>query len=83
MPILGQQAKLDTLNALCKSGGYTASDVIAVGDGANDRSMVEVAGLGVAYRAKQALADIADARLNHSDLTALLSLQGISQDEYA
>ena len=83
MPILGQQAKLETLNALCKSGGYTAGDVLAVGDGANDRSMVEAAGLGVAYHAKQALADIADARLYHSDLTALLALQGIAQSEYA
>jgi phosphoserine phosphatase len=83
LPILGQQAKLKTLNELCNSGGYSPADVLAVGDGANDRSMVEAAGLGVAYRAKQALADIADVRLNHSDLTALLSLQGISQAEYA
>ena len=83
LPILGQDAKLVSLNALCKSGGYTPADVIAVGDGANDRSMVEGAGLGVAYHAKQALADVADARLYHSDLTALLALQGISQAEYA
>ncbi len=83
MPILGQQAKLETLNALCKSGGFTPTDVLAVGDGANDRSMVEAAGLGVAYHAKQALADIADARLYHSDLTALLALQGIAESEYA
>ncbi len=83
LPILGQQAKLETLYALCKSGNYTPDDVLAVGDGANDRSMVEAAGLGVAYHAKQALADIADARLYHSDLTALLALQGIAESEYA
>mgnify|MGYP003681885491 CR=1 FL=1 len=83
LPILGQQAKLETLHALCKSGGYTPADVLAVGDGANDRSMVEAAGLGVAYHAKQALADIADACLYHSDLTALLALQGITESEYA
>jgi phosphoserine phosphatase len=82
MPILGQQAKLETLNALCKTAGYTPADVLAVGDGANDRSMVEAAGLGVAYHAKQALSDIADARLYHSDLTALLALQGIAESEY-
>ena len=83
MPILGQQAKLETLHSLCKTGDYTPADVLAVGDGANDRSMVEAAGLGVAYKAKQALAEIADARLNHSDLTALLALQGIPESEYA
>lgn len=83
MPILGQQAKQVTLNALCEAGGYTPADVLAVGDGANDRSMVQAAGLGVAYRAKQALADVADVCLNHSDITALLALQGIGEDEYA
>jgi len=83
MPILGQQAKLDTLHELCATGGYTPADVIAVGDGANDRSMVEAAGLGVAFHAKPALAEIADATLFHSDLTALLALQGIAESEYA
>ncbi len=83
MPILGQESKLESLNALCESNGCTPLDVVAVGDGANDRSMVEAAGLGVAYHAKQALADVADARLYHSDLTALLALQGIAESEYA
>jgi len=83
MPILGQESKLESLNALCESNGCTPADVVAVGDGANDRSMVKAAGLGVAYHAKQALADIADARLYHSDLTALLALQGIPESEYA
>ena len=54
-----------------------------MGDGANDRSMVQAAGLGVAYHAKQALADVAHARLTYSDLTALLALQGITEAEYA
>ena len=82
-PILGQQAKLDALHHFCAEGGFTPSDVLAVGDGANDRAMVEVAGLGVAYHAKPALAAVATAKLYHSDLTALLSLQGISETDYA
>lgn len=83
LPILGQQAKLEAMTAFCEKGGYGADDVLAVGDGANDGAMVGAAGLGVAYHAKPALAEIADARLYHSDLTALLSLQGISESEYA
>lgn len=82
LPILGQQSKLDSLNAFCAQGGFTPADVIAAGDGANDRSMITAAGLGVAYKAKETLANAADARLYHSDLTALLSLQGIPQKEY-
>ena len=49
----------------------------------DDRSMVEAAGLGVAFHAKPDLAEIADATLYHSDLTALLALQGIAESEYA
>ncbi|SDW43511.1 phosphoserine phosphatase [Albimonas donghaensis] len=77
-PILGREAKLEALNALTAERGLTPADAIAVGDGANDLAMVEAAGLGVAYRAKPALAEKADARLDHSDLTALLALQGIA-----
>ncbi len=82
-PVLGQQAKLDALHQLCTNGGYGPADVLAVGDGANDRAMVEVAGLGVAYHAKPALAAVATAQLYHSDLTALLSLQGIPESKFA
>jgi phosphoserine phosphatase len=44
--------------------------------------MVEAAGLGVAYHAKPALDAVADARIRHSDLTALLALQGIAEQEW-
>ena len=81
-PILGQQAKVEALMDHVARGGYPAASVIAVGDGANDRGMIEAAGLGVAYRAKPALASVADARLDHSDLTAVLALQGIAEDEW-
>ncbi|HEU0221249.1 MAG TPA: phosphoserine phosphatase SerB [Paracoccaceae bacterium] len=83
LPILGRQAKLETLLALAAETGITPDDAIAVGDGANDLAMVEAAGLGVAYRAKPALAAGADARIEHGDLTALLSLQGYEEAEYA
>ena len=45
--------------------------------------MIEMAGLGVAYRAKPIVADQADARVDHSDLTALLYFQGYTADEFA
>ncbi len=44
--------------------------------------MVSAAGLGVAYHAKPALAAVANARIEHSDLTALLALQGIAEGEW-
>ena len=77
-PILGREAKLEAMDALCATRDITRADVIAVGDGANDLAMIEAAGLGVAYHAKPALKEKADAVLDHSDLTALLALQGIA-----
>ena len=63
--------------------GLQPEDVLAVGDGANDRLMIQEAGLGVAYRAKPALAVVADACLNHHGLDALLWVQGIPRREWA
>lgn len=76
-PIVGREAKRDRLMALAAAGGYPAEAAVAVGDGANDLAMIGAAGLGVAYRAKPAVAAAADARLDHADLTAVLHLQGI------
>ena len=59
-----------------------AAETMAIGDGANDMLMIEEAGLGVAFRAKPALAEIADARLDHNDLSALLWAQGIPRAEW-
>jgi len=82
-PILGRAAKLAALCAIATDLGIAPSEALAVGDGANDAAMVEAAGLGVAYRAKPALAAVADAVLTCSDLTALLALQGIAEDDWA
>jgi phosphoserine phosphatase len=62
--------------------GIEAEQALAVGDGANDIPMIEVAGLGVAYHAKPAAAAAADARIVHGDLTALLYAQGYARAEW-
>ena len=77
-PILGQAAKAERLAAICAEKGFAASEVVAIGDGANDLAMIRAAGLGIAYRAKPALRAEADAILDHSDLTAVLALAGIA-----
>jgi phosphoserine phosphatase len=81
-PILGRSAKLQALTEIAAQIGVGADLAIAVGDGANDISMIEAAGLGVAYHAKPALEDKADAVIRWSDLTALLHLQGYHEDEF-
>jgi phosphoserine phosphatase len=81
-PILGRAAKLATLIELTESFDLDDIDTLAVGDGANDLGMIQHAGLGVAYRAKPAVAATAAARIDHGDLTALLYAQGYRREEF-
>jgi len=81
-PILGKEAKLATLQKLCRTRGIAVADTLAVGDGANDLPMLLSAGLGVAYHAKPVVAAQAHAAIRFNDLSALLYLQGISQSEW-
>jgi len=81
MPILGREAKLQTLQEAVANLRIEFADSLAVGDGANDLAMIQKAGLGVAYHAKPVVAQAAGAAINHNDLTALLYLQGYSDEE--
>ena len=81
-PILGKQSKVSALEDLTTARGLSATDALCVGDGANDLGMIELAGLGVAYHAKPIVAEVAGAKIEHGDLTALLYLQGYSEDEF-
>ena len=81
-PIVDGQAKLDALMEACGELGLGREQVLAIGDGANDIAMIEEAGLGVAYRAKPALVEAADAKIDHHGLDALLWAQGIRKKEW-
>ncbi|RVJ09465.1 phosphoserine phosphatase SerB [Sinorhizobium medicae] len=81
-PILGKQAKIDALIDISERLGITPADAIAVGDGANDLGMLQLAGTGVALHAKPVVAEQARIRIDHGDLTALLYLQGYRKTDF-
>jgi phosphoserine phosphatase len=81
-PILGSDAKLAALVELRSRLGLQGHETLAAGDGANDLAMLGEAGLGVAFRAKPAVAAAAHARVDHADLTALLYAQGYHPDAF-
>jgi phosphoserine phosphatase len=81
LPIVNAHTKLDTLIAITKEKNISLNDTIAVGDGANDIPMIEKAGIGVAFRAKPKVKEVAPFSIDHSDLKALLYLQGYHADE--
>jgi phosphoserine phosphatase len=81
-PIVDAMAKQEALVETREQLGLQRSDVLAVGDGANDKLMIEEAGLGIAFHAKPALVDVADAELKHHGLDALLWVQGVRRRDW-
>ena len=82
LPILGREAKIQALTQIAARLGTTPQNAIAVGDGANDLGMIQLAGTGVALHAKPVVAAQAHVRINHGDLTALLYLQGYAAEDF-
>lgn len=81
-PVVGREAKVAALHEITDRLGLSPQDVIAVGDGANDLGMLQLAGTGVALHAKPSVAEQCEVRVNHGDLTALLYLQGYAAHEF-
>jgi phosphoserine phosphatase len=75
-------AKRRFAEMLAATAGVGPEQVVAIGDGANDIPLVAWAGLGIAYRPKEALDAIADAAIRHHDLTAALWMLGIPKSEW-
>ncbi|MGM0421729.1 MAG: phosphoserine phosphatase SerB [Pseudomonadota bacterium] len=73
-PIQDKDAKLKMLNSLVSDLDITSSEVIAVGDGANDIPMLQAVGYGVAYHAKPKVIEATDLHIIHTDLSALIYL---------
>jgi phosphoserine phosphatase len=81
LPIVDSTRKREELEAAIEGGIYRAL-TLAVGDGANDIPMIEVAGLGVAYHAKPKTREAAAAEIVHGDLSVLLYAQGIPSADW-
>jgi phosphoserine phosphatase len=81
-PIVDAMSKREALIETRDQLDLGHEDVLAVGDGANDKLMIEEAGLGIAYKAKPALVEVADAELKHHGLDALLWVQGVRRRDW-
>lgn len=77
--ICGANAKAEFLLAKCEELNISQSQIIAMGDGANDLMMMNEAGLSIAYHAKPKVQQQAHSRLNYSGLEGVL---GLLQLEY-
>ncbi len=80
-PVIDRAGKAAALRDFAAASGVPLSQTVAVGDGANDLDMIATAGLGIAFNAKPAVRDAADASVSVPYLDAVLHLLGISRDE--
>ncbi len=79
--IVDRPGKARALERFAEQAGIAVSQTVAVGDGANDLDMLEVAGLGIAFNAKPVVRAKADTALNVPYLDSILYLLGISREE--
>ncbi|MCX2712569.1 phosphoserine phosphatase SerB [Mycolicibacterium sp. J2] len=80
-PIVDRPGKAKALRDFAQQAGVPMEQTVAVGDGANDIDMLTAAGLGVAFNAKPALREVADASLSHPYLDTVLFILGVTRGE--
>ena len=82
--VLGEivdRAGSSALRRFAQESGLPVSATIAIGDGANDLDMLNVAGLGIAFNAKPVVQEAAHTAVNVPDMDAVMYLLGISREE--
>lgn len=79
--VVDRPGKAKALRDFAQQAGVPMEQTVAVGDGANDIDMLSAAGLGVAFNAKPALREVADASLSHPYLDTVLFILGVTRSE--
>jgi phosphoserine phosphatase len=74
--IVNGTKKAEYLKLLAEKEGIDIAQTIAVGDGANDLEMLDVAGLGIAFHAKPKVKDNAQSSISSIGLDGILYLLG-------
>jgi phosphoserine phosphatase len=78
--IIDAEEKARIIEELARREGISKENIVAVGDGANDRIMIENAGLGIAFNAKKVLKEVADGTLSKENLIGLASILKLPEE---
>jgi len=82
-PVVDAERKALLLRELAQKEGISLQQVIAVGDGANDLAMLNIAGMGIAFRAKPLVQQSAEQAISTLGLDSILYLMGIRDRDAA
>lgn len=81
-PIVDAAKKAEIVKRLAAEHGIDLTQVVAVGDGANDLLMLKAAGAGIAFRAKPVVRQSAKLALTSAGLEGVLYLMGLDQRDH-
>lgn len=79
--IVDADRKGEIVQEIARAEGLTKDEIVAIGDGANDRIMIKNAGLGIAFNAKEVLKQVADGSMSKENLQGLLYALGATDTE--
>ncbi len=79
--IINAQQKALLLKLIAQQEKISMEQVVAIGDGANDLQMLSIAGLGIAYHAKEIVKKEAHHHMSHGPMTTILYFLGIPENE--
>jgi len=79
--VIDGAGKARIVNTVSSEMGIMLDQTVAIGDGVNDSLMLGQAGLGIAYNAKEALAQVASAKLGRTRLINILRILGVTEDD--
>ena len=80
--VIDGERKKELLEEIVRKEGISLEQVIAVGDGANDLPMLSIAGLGIAFRAKQLVKENAKQSISALGLDGILYLIGFRDRDH-
>ncbi len=79
--IVDAKRKGEILQKIAETEGISVDQIVAVGDGANDRFMLENAGLAIAFSPKEILKEYSDGMITTDNLSGLRYFLGIPEDK--
>ncbi len=79
--IIDSEGKWEIVKELAQQLNILPEEVVTIGDGSNDISMIKNSGLGIGFNSKEILSEVADGKIEKTHLRSVLLMLGLSETE--